>query len=1058
MNIKGIVFSFVSAVLLCAGKGEAAEASARITKIWTEKTNVVVQVRTTGPVLKVTLESSPRVGRRSWEPRAIRYLTNGEPEGVEFTLTAPITPTMEILRVRSDLTGSSLPATFYQGSKTFVSGSQGSFNGRVETAAPNFDAGAPSDGGGRSVVESDIWKLEGDRLFFFNQNRGLQVIDVSNPDQPVITGQYDLAAAGEQMYVIDGTKIVLLARDNCSWWGSSAESRLILLEVRAGVPQLVKTLPVAGHIAESRLVGTALYVVANSYQKRTISGDGTSTFEQWEWGSEVTSYDLANFEAAERKSADWIPGYGNVISATDRYLFVAQADYTRGGNSSIVHFYDITAPDGVFSKVSTVSPGGIVKDKFKMHMVGNTFVCVVQENSNARGTYVSTFSLENPSEPQRLAYLKIIENEQLFATRFHGDLLYIVTFFVIDPLWVVDLSDPANPQKVGELEIPGWSTYLQPIGDKLLAIGLDRTEGTQRTTVQLFDVADPSKPGLLSKVFIGDQWSGSEANWDEKAFGVLPQHNLLLVPFHSSGPSGYFEGVQLIDLNDRELVKRGIIMQNMGPRRATVHRDRILSLSSRELLTVDATNRDQPKVTTKTELSWAADQLHLAGNHLIEVDAYRSEGPALRVVTAADTGTVLTTAGLTNLPYMGSKVSGTKLYVLQGRSVQHIYPEKYDPASYRPISTNPAVFFLSVFDLSQLPAMPLVGTAEKESDFSRYIYGRYEGLEVKPGLLVWSTSETGGAPWWYWRGPMAIDVVAFDAAPSRGLFAPDIWWGGGSGHLIAVDTTLPAFVSEVELGGTNNWWNFSRSHTTNGLVYLSHSINEYDPTIDPPPYTYEYSDGKQMIIVTNDPPPGLWVQRDYLNVVDFNEPAEPVVRKPVNIPGALMGIDRRGEVIYTRSHDLQLEEVIAAAAYDGLQAHHIDSFPLSRAWPRPALANGSYIYAGVPGPNNVGGTLEAWKLSDAGKFEVASKQEVKEPVQHFALFDDLLVAQSGALWLFDAGTPEQPRPLGTGEINSCYGLQLNAGDGDAERGLWLPMGWYGVVHIPVPVTTTEPIP
>ena len=44
----------------------------------------------------------------------------------------------------------------------------------------------------RSVVESDIWKIDGDTMYFFNQNRGLQVIDVSNPDLPVLTGTYDL--------------------------------------------------------------------------------------------------------------------------------------------------------------------------------------------------------------------------------------------------------------------------------------------------------------------------------------------------------------------------------------------------------------------------------------------------------------------------------------------------------------------------------------------------------------------------------------------------------------------------------------------------------------------------------------------------------------------------------------------------------------------------------------------------------------------------------------------------------------------------------------------------
>jgi uncharacterized secreted protein with C-terminal beta-propeller domain len=59
--------------------------------------------------------------------------------------------------------------------------------------------------------------------------------------------------------------------------------------------------------------------------------------------------------------------------------------------------------------------------------------------------------------------------------------------------------------------VPGWSTYIQPLGDRLLSIGIDNVEGW-RVSVSLFDVADPAKPGLLSRVPIGTNHSWSEAN------------------------------------------------------------------------------------------------------------------------------------------------------------------------------------------------------------------------------------------------------------------------------------------------------------------------------------------------------------------------------------------------------------------------------------------------------------------------------------------------------------------------------------------------------------------
>ena len=108
--------------------------------------------------------------------------------------------------------------------------------------------------------------------------------------------------------------------------------------------------------------------------------------------------------------------------------------------------------------------------------------------------------------------------ERIYAVRYIGDLAYVVTFRETDPLYVVDLTDPTQPYAAGELKIPGYSSYLHPIGDgKLLGIGQDadnsgRTRGTQ---ISLFDVSDSSNPLRLDKVDIG---GASAAEYDHKAF------------------------------------------------------------------------------------------------------------------------------------------------------------------------------------------------------------------------------------------------------------------------------------------------------------------------------------------------------------------------------------------------------------------------------------------------------------------------------------------------------------------------------------------------------------
>ncbi len=116
--------------------------------------------------------------------------------------------------------------------------------------------------------------------------------------------------------------------------------------------------------------------------------------------------------------------------------------------------------------------------------------------------------------------------ENVYATRFVGDRAYIVTFQVIDPLYVLDLSNPEDPQITGELEIPGFSTLLQPVGENLLlGVGQDVPVAdlalTQGVKVALFDVANVAAPVSLGEVVIGKRGSYSPALNNHHALTLL---------------------------------------------------------------------------------------------------------------------------------------------------------------------------------------------------------------------------------------------------------------------------------------------------------------------------------------------------------------------------------------------------------------------------------------------------------------------------------------------------------------------------------------------------------
>lgn len=136
--------------------------------------------------------------------------------------------------------------------------------------------------------------------------------------------------------------------------------------------------------------------------------------------------------------------------------------------------------------------------------------------------------------------------EQIYSARFMGNRAYLVTFKKVDPLFVIDLTDPTNPRALGELKIPGYSDYLHPYDEThIIGIGKDAYDmGSfawyQGVKIALFDVSDPENPMEISKYVIGDRGTDSYALYDHRAFLFSRSKNLLVIP------------VQLAEIDERD--------------------------------------------------------------------------------------------------------------------------------------------------------------------------------------------------------------------------------------------------------------------------------------------------------------------------------------------------------------------------------------------------------------------------------------------------------------------------------------------------------------------------
>ena len=127
-------------------------------------------------------------------------------------------------------------------------------------------------------------------------------------------------------------------------------------------------------------------------------------------------------------------------------------------------------------------------------------------------------------------------NERIYAARFVEDKCYLVTYKPTDPFYVIDLNNTGDPRVVGQLKIPGYSSYLHPYGDNHI-IGIGKENSSVK--LSLIDVSNMNNPVEVSKITIGN-WSDSPALYDSKAFLFNSKTGLLVIPI-SINNNGYVE-------------------------------------------------------------------------------------------------------------------------------------------------------------------------------------------------------------------------------------------------------------------------------------------------------------------------------------------------------------------------------------------------------------------------------------------------------------------------------------------------------------------------------------
>lgn len=912
---------------------------------------------------------------------------------------------------------------------------------QTPTAKPSSSNGAV--GAEREIVEADVVQAHGDVLYVLNRYRGLVLIDMSQPDSPYVRGRVPFQAQPVDMYVRDGKALIVMS-DHFSYWEFDGDadplgfhgSQVLVVDVaNPASPAIQGSFNVAGEITDTRIVGDVLYTVS----KRNPDYWRYDT-QDWQDTSWVSSIDLSDPSDIREVDKHEFLGAANLIQVYQTALSVAAIDpnYYLVDDDNVqqtkITYVDISDPGGAIRIGGSAYVPGSVQDKFKMDLSEGQ-LRIMSQNWYWRPEATAMLTIFDASDPTTLeqrAQIPVANDTtsqggyaQPQATRFAGK-----DFFVNLCWWdngsgaqtcrvdFYDLSDPSAPAKVSALQVDGGITHFEVRGEQLLSLGQhyyrDRAPAVQ---VALFDISDTRTPRRLAAVDLGEEnGAGSEALRDYKAFKVLDELGMILLPLNWSErptPQQWLSrmGAQIIDWSGDTLVARGRVVQNGYVERAIAFKDRVISISTQQVQVIDATDRDQPRVTA--DLFLVRDVVDVFNMDGYQVQLGASENDDSHRFFVLPFGEDDMAESLAELP-----IDFTVTYPLRAGDI----------------------VYLIGFDRGT--GAQLIRAA----DFSDPLSPR-------------------------WRGEYRIaeDIQHIYGGGYRGYWSfYDYYWNPSAGQ--PLDNQLLPVTTRVVNANSDG-----RRFYENALRLIDlrdpDNLRLASGTLEMPdhPFVNKVSTGTMLYSTHTEPAldvngnPKLYHERYFVDRVDASDPNDLKALPKVNIPGRLVDVDASGTLLYTV--DYQWDEhgrrrnSFNVLRLEGDTATLVTVLPVGDEIDRARyldreiwLSTHSYPWYGrsddSPDSRQPYTRLTRMRLDEQGMIESQDEHDVSG--YHFDLLDvdgsRVYLATSYPTGLLVLDTADFANPTILGASRTIGYVSKLVREGDA---LYLPMGSYGVRRVAV---------